>query len=64
MGAEESPKKVKMTTVLFASQFRLALWGVFALTLTSGIFLMVYYLPHFGQAFSSVDRLNEQVPFG
>ncbi len=64
MGAEESPKKLRMSTVLFEGQFRLALWGVFALTLISGIFLMVYYLPHFGQAFSSVERLNEQVPFG
>jgi len=41
-----------------------ALWGTFALTSLSGIFLMVYYIPTFAQAFSSVEQLNEQVPFG
>jgi ubiquinol-cytochrome c reductase cytochrome b subunit len=44
--------------------FAYALWGTFALTLTSGIFLAVYYIPSFAQAFSSVERLEEQVPFG
>jgi len=38
--------------------------GIFALTVCSGIFLMVYYIPAFTQAFSSVERLNGQVPFG
>ena len=41
-----------------------ALWGMFALTLFSGIFLLVYYVPTFAQAFSSVQRVNEQIPFG
>jgi len=41
-----------------------ALWGMFALTLFSGIFLLVYYVPTFSQAFSSVQRVNEQIPFG
>ncbi|MFH1757474.1 MAG: cytochrome b N-terminal domain-containing protein [Pseudomonadota bacterium] len=44
--------------------FRYALWGVFTLTMVSGVFLMVYYVPQFGQAFFSVGRMNEQVPFG
>ena len=44
--------------------FGYALWGIFALTLSSGIFLAVYYIPAFTQAFSSVVRLEEQVPFG
>jgi quinol-cytochrome oxidoreductase complex cytochrome b subunit len=41
-----------------------ALWGLFTLTLFSGIFLLVYYVPTFAQAFSSVLRVNEQIPFG
>ncbi len=64
MSSEELPKKLGMAMALWEGQFRLALWSVLALTLISGIFLMVYYVPHFGQAFSSVERLNEQVPFG
>jgi len=44
--------------------FGYALWGTFALALFSGIFLAVYYVPTFAQAFSSVERLEEQVPFG
>jgi ubiquinol-cytochrome c reductase cytochrome b subunit len=44
--------------------FAYTLWGTFALTLFSGIFMAVYYIPTFGQAFSSVERLEEQVPFG
>jgi quinol-cytochrome oxidoreductase complex cytochrome b subunit len=40
------------------------LWGTFALTLFSGIFLLVYYVPVLSQAFSSVQRVNEQIPFG
>lgn len=44
--------------------FSLALWGTLALTCVSGIFLTVYYVPAFAQAFSAVERLNEQVPFG
>lgn len=41
-----------------------SLWGVFALTLFSGIFLLVHYVPAFAQAFSSLQRVNDQVPFG
>jgi quinol-cytochrome oxidoreductase complex cytochrome b subunit len=41
-----------------------SIWGTFVLTVLSGIFLMVYYIPTFSQAFSSVQRLSEQVPFG
>ena len=44
--------------------FGYALWGIFALTLFSGVFLAVYYVPTFAQAFSSVERLNDPVPFG
>jgi len=44
--------------------FVYALWGTFALTVFSGIFMAVYYIPTFAQAFSSVERLEEQVPFG
>jgi len=51
-------------TSLGLSMFTYALWGIFALTSLSGIFLMVYYIPTFAQAFSSVEQLNEQVPFG
>jgi quinol-cytochrome oxidoreductase complex cytochrome b subunit len=41
-----------------------SLWGIFALTILSGAFLLVYYLPTFSQAFASVEKLNGQVPFG
>jgi ubiquinol-cytochrome c reductase cytochrome b subunit len=41
-----------------------SLWGGFALTLFSGIFLLVHYVPTFAQAFSSLQRVNEQIPFG
>jgi ubiquinol-cytochrome c reductase cytochrome b subunit len=41
-----------------------SLWGLFALTLFSGIFLVVHYVPAFSQAFSSLQRVNDQVPFG
>ena len=44
--------------------FTYALWGTFALTFFSGIFMAVYYIPTFAQAFSSVERVNEMVPFG
>lgn len=44
--------------------FSYSLLGVFALTFFSGIFLTVYYIPTFAQAFPSVERLNEEVPFG
>ena len=40
------------------------LLGIFSLTLFSGLFLAVYYIPTFSQAFSSVEDLNGQVPFG
>ena len=40
------------------------LLGILALTLVSGLFLAVYYIPTFTQAFPSVERLNEEVPFG
>jgi len=42
----------------------LSIWGLFVLTALSGVFLMVYYVPTFSQAFSSVQKLNAQVPFG
>ena len=54
---------MKMKNFSF-STLTYALWGIFALTLFSGIFLLVYYVPTFAQAFSSVERLNEQIPFG
>ncbi len=38
--------------------------GLFALMVFSGIFLAVHYIPAFSQAFSSVERLNGEVPFG
>src|SRR4030043_1336599 len=41
-----------------------SIWGLFGLTVFSGIFLAVHYIPAFSQAFSSVVRLNEEVPFG
>ncbi len=41
-----------------------AVWGFFLLTAFSGIFLSVYYIPTFSQAFGSVERLNGVVPFG
>jgi len=41
-----------------------SLWGGFAFTLFSGIFLLVHYVPTFAQAFSSLQRVNEQIPFG
>ena len=41
-----------------------SVWGLFGLTVFSGIFLAVHYIPAFSQAFSSVVRLNEEVPFG
>ena len=44
--------------------FLYPLLGIFALTLFSGLFLAVYYIPTFTQAFSSVERLNEEIPFG
>lgn len=40
------------------------LLGILGLTLLSGLFLAVYYIPTFTQAFPSVERLNEEVPFG
>jgi ubiquinol-cytochrome c reductase cytochrome b subunit len=41
-----------------------SLWGLFALTILSGAFLLVYYVPAFSQAFASAEKLNSQVPFG
>jgi quinol-cytochrome oxidoreductase complex cytochrome b subunit/cytochrome c2 len=41
-----------------------SIWGVMALTVLSGIFLAVYYVPTFSQAFSSLRGINEQIPFG
>ena len=57
-----SQEKIRMSADI--DFFGYALWGVFALTLFSGIFTAVYYIPTFAQAFSSVERLEEQVPFG
>jgi ubiquinol-cytochrome c reductase cytochrome b subunit len=59
-----SQNQIRPETSRSGWNFQYALGGVFTLTLVSGIFLMVYYVPQFGQAFSSVGRLNEQVPFG
>lgn len=41
-----------------------SLWGLFLLTVFSGAFLLVYYVPAFSQAFASAEKLNNQVPFG
>jgi ubiquinol-cytochrome c reductase cytochrome b subunit len=41
-----------------------SVWGLFGLMVFSGVFLAVHYIPVFGQAFSSVERLNGEVPFG
>lgn len=41
-----------------------ALWVSLGVTVISGLFLSVYYVPTFAQAFSSAERLNDQVPFG
>ena len=41
-----------------------SVWGLFGLMVFSGAFLAVHYIPVFGQAFSSVERLNGEVPFG
>ena len=46
------------------SSLTYSLWGIFILTILSGAFLLVYYLPIFSQAFASVEKLNTQVPFG
>ena len=58
----EFSEKESLLSVTHA--FIYALLGIFSLTLLSGIFLAAYYVPTFTQAFSSVERLNEQVPFG
>jgi ubiquinol-cytochrome c reductase cytochrome b subunit len=58
----ESPMKELATPI--ANALTCALLGIFLLTLLSGLFLAVYYVPTVTQAFSSVERLNEQVPFG
>lgn len=42
----------------------LSLWGILSLTILSGAFLLVYYIPTFSQAFPSVEKLSVQVPFG
>ena len=41
-----------------------SIFGLLGLTVFSGIFLAVHYIPTMNQAFSSVERLNEEVPFG
>jgi quinol-cytochrome oxidoreductase complex cytochrome b subunit len=41
-----------------------SIWGIFILTILSGAFLLVYYIPAFSQAFVSAEKLNGQVPFG
>ena len=41
-----------------------SVWGLFTLGVFSGVFLAVHYVPTFSQAFPSVERLNEEVPFG
>lgn len=64
MSKESANVESIMKTSNSRFDFRYAIWTVFSLTIFSGLFLMVYYIPQFGQAFSSVERLNEQVPFG
>jgi len=44
--------------------FTYSVWGIFSLTILTGAFLLVYYVPTFNQAFSSAEKLNTQVPFG
>ncbi len=41
-----------------------SIWGLMGLTVVSGIFLLAHYVPTFAQAFPSVQKINEQVPFG
>ena len=41
-----------------------SLWGLYGLSILSGFFLAIFYVPSFGQAFSSAERLNGEVPFG
>jgi ubiquinol-cytochrome c reductase cytochrome b subunit len=41
-----------------------SVYGLFGLMVFSGVFLAVRYVPTFTQAFSSVEQLNETVPFG
>jgi ubiquinol-cytochrome c reductase cytochrome b subunit len=64
MEKEVVPQETRWRLNPNAYFFTPALWGTFALTLFSGIFMMVYYIPTFTQAFSAVERLNGQVPFG
>ena len=64
MDKEVPPAETRLRPNSNPHFFTPALWGTFALTLFSGIFMMVYYIPTFTQAFSTVERLNEQVPFG
>jgi quinol-cytochrome oxidoreductase complex cytochrome b subunit len=64
MDKEIVPGETSLKTNSNSHFFIPALWGTFALTLFSGILMMVYYIPTFAQAFSSVERMNEQVPFG
>ncbi|MGQ9694124.1 MAG: cytochrome b N-terminal domain-containing protein [Thermodesulfobacteriota bacterium] len=40
------------------------IWPFFVVCLITGIFLLVYYVPTFTQAFSSVRSIEEQIPFG
>jgi len=47
-----------------SNTFGYLIWPFLIVCLCSGIFLLVYYVPTFGQAFSSVLLLEEQVPFG
>jgi ubiquinol-cytochrome c reductase cytochrome b subunit len=53
--AEKTPRTIFFLYPLFL---------IFALTFFSGLFLAVYYIPTFTQAFPSLERLNGQVPFG
>ncbi len=41
-----------------------SIWGFFAFTIVTGVFLSVHFVPVFNQAFSSVLKVNEEVPFG
>ena len=37
---------------------------LFALQIATGILLLIYYVPHVDQAFASVQRITNEIPFG
>ncbi len=60
-GIRQIPEKKEPPSFGFLAH---SVWGLFGLMVFSGVFLSVHYIPAFGQAFSSVERLNGEVPFG